>query len=63
MERRREKTKGRNKAMDEYESFHTFLEDLEDLIDILATKEQDTDAPSLSLSEVERELGLDRAII
>lgn len=48
---------------EEYESFHTYLEDLEDLLDIRKAKEEDTDAPSLSLAVVERELGLDRAII
>ncbi len=45
--------------MDKYNRLHAYLEDLEDLLDIRKAKEEDTDAPSLSLSEVERELGLD----
>lgn len=36
-----------------------YLEDLEDLLDIRKANEEDTDASSLSLSEIERELGLE----
>lgn len=58
MRRRKWGKKGRNEATDKYNSFQAYLEDLEDLLDIRKAKEEDTDAPSLSLSEVERELGL-----
>ena len=45
--------------MDEYNSLQAYLEDLEDLYVIRKAKEEATDVPSFSSSEVERELGLE----
>ncbi|MBW4493576.1 MAG: type II toxin-antitoxin system Phd/YefM family antitoxin [Oscillatoria princeps RMCB-10] len=43
---------------EEYLALQEFLADIEDLMDLRAAKQEEGDAPSVSLAEVKKRLGL-----
>ncbi|MFB2880413.1 type II toxin-antitoxin system Phd/YefM family antitoxin [Floridanema aerugineum] len=43
---------------EEFQALQELLEDLEDLIDLRNAKQEDADKPSISLTEVKKQLGL-----
>jgi len=45
---------------EEFEALQAILADAEDLLELRRAKNDDTAAPSLSLQDVRRELGLDK---
>lgn len=42
----------------EFVALQEWLEDAEDLLDLRAAKEEESDAPTISLSEIEKEFGI-----
>jgi len=44
--------------IEEFETLRSYLEDLEDLLDLRQAKREEGDAPTISLEEVKSELGL-----
>jgi len=42
----------------EFVALQEWLEDAEDLLDLRAAKEEESDAPTISLSEIEKEFGV-----
>ncbi|NQE34846.1 type II toxin-antitoxin system Phd/YefM family antitoxin [Microcoleus asticus] len=43
---------------EEFEALQALIADIEDLMDLRATKEEDANQPSVPLAEVKRKLGL-----
>jgi hypothetical protein len=44
--------------VEDYENLRAYLEDLEDLLDLRKAIEEEADAPTLSVDEARRELGI-----